>query len=895
MKKMNFNITAETKPSRKEMGMTAKRACFVLITGLIALAIAAGPAFASPVVAENARSKAPGQIFDSGDNGEDAGNPPAQLTPAQKALNDIAENFTIREQQKYHLARHYFMVGKRHYDKFDYREAERNFKRAYELDPSLIKADEYARRAGRMLGIRDDEIKLTAQNLGNLRKISIQQKKAELERVFNAGYRLYEARDYARAIEQFELALEIIRWFPYRIDTNNYQLESKKLIKECKNRRERQEAERAEAKLQEALEKSEKEALREDLLEQKKIKRMLDQVREALRLNKFEKAEILCEEVLDYDRHNKIAEKLLEQAVTNKIAAFASKSLNDYYEHTKQNKERWDETWIPYDKDIVWASKDKWLQISQRPEGVVENIEEDPVEIQQIKKILNSRKVSLTFEEATLADVVSFLQDITNLNITIDPTIDDPDATINLNLKDILLKNALNIICDQLGKVYVFRGNVIFITDKGREHGKGIFEIYNVTDLLSKINDFEGPSLKIYNPEEGDAGGAGGISFDFDDEEDTGPWLNPDNLKDLIIQGTGGYDAWEEDETGFGTLTFHRGQMIVINTREVHREIRRILHNLRKNSGIFVIMEARFVTITDDYLRDIGVDVRGLGDNGYATPFTIDANPDRGGTDAGWVQEPDPNNVIAGRWQNIFDGYNNAFFSGMRLNDQTGGGFLRVTALDPIQIAAIIHAKDEHAKRRTLTAATVTATNQERVFVSVVNQRAYIADYELATALAGGIAAEIGDPIVRNFQDGIVLDVKPVVSSDRKYVTIDVRPTLATLVGDTISTVLVNLGTLMPAVLNSYIELPNIIVRQAFTTVTIPDGGTVMLGGLQERLWMEYTSTTPVVGSIPFLKLLFQRKGTVDEKAHLIVLLTAKIVILREVEQEKFGTGGPPD
>jgi type II secretory pathway component GspD/PulD (secretin) len=88
--------------------------------------------------------------------------------------------------------------------------------------------------------------------------------------------------------------------------------------------------------------------------------------------------------------------------------------------------------------------------------------EESPEE--KIKNLLENRIVTLTFDGATLAQVVSFLQDITKLNIAIDPTLDIADKQISLNVREILLKNALNIICDQIGMVYAFKENVIFIT-----------------------------------------------------------------------------------------------------------------------------------------------------------------------------------------------------------------------------------------------------------------------------------------------------------------------------------------------------------------------------------------------------------------------------------------------
>lgn len=850
---------------------------FMLAAGIIAVifAIAAPDAAAAPDGKKAAVTDAPG-------SGEDA---KGNLTPADRAVEEIGNNFALRNQRSRELAQHFFMVGKAHYDKFDYVEAKKNFKRAYELWPQLKDSDGndasiYLRRAQWMLGERDPEIALNVETLYQMRRVAIQQQQTELERTVNAAKRLLETENYERAIEQFELALEIIRWFPYRIDTNNYEAYSKKSILEAQSKLRWKKINDSREKLQQALDDASKAEFDRVQRGLRKLSNVYDQIHEALRLEKYDRAIKSCEEILDQDPNSKEAQRLLEVAVEGKQTKFTHKTFVDYYEHMIQNMEQWNETWVPYQEYVVWPEKERWLEIAARPEGVVDDIEQDPEEVEQIKKILNTRKVTLTFDGATLAQVISFLQDITNLNITIDPTLDIADKQISLNLKEILLKNALNIICDQIGMVYVFKDNVVFITEKGKEHGKGIFEIYNVSDVLQKINDFPGPNLRVFDPENPQSAGTG-LAFQ-DSQEETEAWIDSEKIIELIKEGTGGDEAWPSEDDGYGLIEYHSGQLVVINSREVHRQIRKILLNIRKNSGIFICMEARFVELFDDFLRDVGVDLRGLGAD-YGTPF---APP----PDAGWVANPDPNNTLAGRTQNVLDGYP-VFMSGERLNEQTAGGFARITMLDPYQVSALIHMKDEYAKRRILSSAAVTATNGERVFVSVVNQRAYIADYELGGAMSVGIAAEIGDPVVRNFQEGIVLDVRPTVSSDRKYITIDARPTVARLVGDTLSTVVVNLGTTTQAVTNGIIELPNIQLQQALTTVTIPDGGTILLGGLQIRQWREYTSTTPLFGSIPFLKLLFTRTGTIDEREHLVILLTGKIILLRDLEHEKFGTG----
>jgi type II secretory pathway component GspD/PulD (secretin) len=135
----------------------------------------------------------------------------------------------------------------------------------------------------------------------------------------------------------------------------------------------------------------------------------------------------------------------------------------------------------------------------------------------------------------------------------------------------------------------------------------------------------------------------------------------------------------------------------------------------------------------------------------------------------------------------------------------------------------------------------------------------------------------------------VVLDVRPSVSADRKYITIDVQPTLATLIGGVISTVLINLGTVMAAAMQVPIGLPKMSIQRTWTSVTVPDGGTVLLGGfrsLEERM---YQSSIPIIGDIPLLNLLVSRKAELRERRSLIILLTAKLVDLRHEEIERFG------
>ena len=116
----------------------------------------------------------------------------------------------------------------------------------------------------------------------------------------------------------------------------------------------------------------------------------------------------------------------------------------------------------------------------------------------------------------------------------------------------------------------------------------------------------------------------------------------------------------------------------------------------------------------------------------------------------------------------------------------------------------------------------------------------------------------------------------------------DRRPTLAGLRNGIISTVTVSLGSLNQAASNVDIDLPEISLQQSFTSITVPDGGTVLLGGFRSLNERKYESFIPLAGRIPILKNLFRRKAYLNEKRSLYILLTARVVDLRSEEKKLY-------
>ena len=198
----------------------------------------------------------------------------------------------------------------------------------------------------------------------------------------------------------------------------------------------------------------------------------------------------------------------------------------------------------------------------------------------------------------------------------------------------------------------------------------------------------------------------------------------------------------------------------------------------------------------------------------------------------------------------------------------------------------MLTAAETTTRARVVQAPSVTTINGVRANVFVGNETSYISDYEISSSNL--------DPKISNLTTGVSLDVKPFVSADRRYVTLDFRPavTSATFFVETINAPrpgILNNGDgrnpLQPIPVVAYpLELPNLTVREAGTTLTVPDRGSALIGGFSKALTQSTGTRVPFLGDVPYLGRLFGRRGTYSEHDRLYLLATLTIISYDEQE-----------
>jgi len=822
-------------------------------------------------------------------NEQDSG----EITPDVQAVLD---GMTLSEQERTRTAEFYLRQGQKNFAEADYRSAAKNFEEALRNNPKLQSAREGLAQSQMFLGRRDGEIRTIFEQLGEEVEVLEQERLSEVRQLIASARRALADGEAGSALRDATRARERLIFFNYDADTTELQREAQALYEQARGEKLRIDAEAERRRQESAGELADRLRREEEDRRRERVAALTAKVQDAMIRQDYRNALITAERILDLDPENDVAmrlsdranERLMAQRVTN------YRDLNQ-----KQVMKVWEDlerSAIPYETPFNFPDDERFWreEVQRRMEGLANsNLDESP-EIRKIRQALATVSPGFTFNDQSLEEVIGFLRTISDLNIIVDSEIDTEEATVTLSLQNVKLGEALDLILENTGLAYTFKENTLFITTPENAFGDKIFDIYNVTDILNKIRDFPGPTIQVRSNDDSDDGG--GSPFDFGGDEDEEAVLDPDSLVELIIESTGGQDAWDESES---VITPSSGQLLVNATREQHLALASFLENLRANSDVFVIVEARFIDMVDDFLEDIGVDSRNLGQppgQGFGTAFGVLNSSRSGGSDPGFNNAgngtTDPalamgQDRTAGRIEHILDGFVGAA-SGERLNAALRGLTLQVSWLDPFQINAIVRATQEQRSARTVTSPRVTASNGQRVHVSVVTERSYVQDYELVSGGTGLVVSEVADPVIEKFQDGVVLDVRPVISSDRKYITLDVRPTLASLINGIISTVTISLGTLNAAASQVEIDLPEISLQQAFTSVTVPDGGTVLLGGFRSLNEAKYESSIPLLGKLPLIKNAFRRKAYLNEKRSLYILITAKVVDLRAQEKQLY-------
>jgi general secretion pathway protein D len=568
----------------------------------------------------------------------------------------------------------------------------------------------------------------------------------------------------------------------------------------------------------------------------------------------------------------------------------------------------------------------------------------------QIREALK-KPVEVRFENRPLKEVLETLGSMSGVNIYPDSAglasegvTSDTPVSINLT-QPISLESALNLILQPLRLGHVIRNEVLHVTSEQVKDSNVFQKTYYVADLVVPIPNFV-PTYNVglpaaireahqaigygasYQP-----GMAGPMGFAQNDAANIsssvlaqqasnytmGPKLGRPVTQNGVFPGSMGGAALADFDSLIDLITatisptswdLNGGQgaiesfatnlsLVISQTQDIHDQIADLLEQLRRLQDLQVAIEVRFITLQDDFFERIGIDfdfdiddnVRqlrrdddgpsmsiGLGDDGLPTAdFDFPFNQ-------GSLNVTTPP------------------FAGTQV---ASGATFGMAILSDIEAFFIVRAATGNERSNVLTAPKVTLFNGQAASVADTSQRPFVI----------GLIPVVGDfavahqPVVTVLNEGTQLGVQAVVSSDRRFVRLTLVPFFSQI-GD-VDEFTFNGATTTDSGTNvvdpngdptgdvdneqasrvgTTIQLPTFSFTTVSTTVSVPDGGTILLGGIKRLREGRNEFGVPGLNKIPYVNRLFKNVGIGRETQSLMLMVTPRIII-QEEEELKLGLG----
>lgn len=791
----------------------------------------------------------------------------------------------------------------------NYRVAVASYQQAVQLDPqnaaareALAAATVKAQEGASEQGLLDQH---TVQQ--NIRREAAL---AEYEAQMNAARRSLEQGNFARATEAVEQAKRQLDQNQRLFATVTYEDLRNKAIELDATIRQRQLI--AEGKVREedaaAAARQEEANRRQQMLErQMEVQRLLQRVAALRREQQYEQALRLLDQVLFLDPTN-VAAATLKEMIEDSV-------LYDEFNRAKRRRDleiagqRLDdiEATTPY-RAIMTYPVD-WPQLTQRRLSQFQTGSEES-EVNRATRVQLRQPTQVNFEGIQLGLVIDYLRNITGLNFYVNwPALEaagvSQDTPINLQLSNVPAEQALKLVLQQAGASafgeqigYSVIDGIVQISTLADLNRTVDIRIYDIRDLLVQVPNFtNAPEFDLENALDssqtgsgrgtggGGSSGSGRSLFDTDDDDDEEEQLSRaeriNQILELIQNTVGRPEEWEFFGGDVSSVRELNGNLIVRTTPDNHRQTMALLDQLREALALQINIEARFLAVSQNFLNEFGIDLdfnitNELTDNNLSD-ITVDQDSlslaDRPTT----ILTPAAFGLVSGGAEE-----EGAF----RRSFQMG-----LSYMDDLEVSLLIRATQAHRRAISLTAPRLTLFNGQRAYVMVARQIAFISDLE---PIPDTLGFDVTPGVVNS---GVVLDVEATVSADRRYVTLTLRPSLATVVqpirqlpvsGAGVAGGGDGNGGIPVEGASAFIELPEVELTQVRTTVSVPDKGTLLLGGQRLVGEIEVEAGVPVLSKIPVLNRLFTNRSMVKDEATLLILVKPTIIIQSEEEDLEF-------
>jgi general secretion pathway protein D len=566
---------------------------------------------------------------------------------------------------------------------------------------------------------------------------------------------------------------------------------------------------------------------------------------------------------------------------------------------------------------------------------------------QDIKRRL-STPVDINYRNRAIGEVLQDLAAVTNIPIVMDARAmaelrvsSDSPVTLELT-KPISLESALSLILVQYELTYVIDNDVLNITSVEAKRSMVYPRVYRVTDLVTPIPNFSASyddglagalrhahqmtsaqadvrlmpvsmsdlanrganngSPQAMNPnmlgQYHSMGSQGGFGLG----NPPGGGRGGASLADFdslitLIQTTVVPDTWEA-LGGPSTMSPYAQNLslVISTTSEVHDQILELLESLRRLQNLQVTIEVRFITLSDQFFEQIGIDFDVSFDDNVNQLPDDDSGPSvQIGIDASQL----PTTDFDIKLRNNF-----AVAPTLGAFDPGAGSTIGFAILSDIEAFFFLQAAQGDSRNNVLQAPKVTLFDGQLATISDVTQRPFVTSI---TPVVGDFAVA-QQPVIVVLNEGTQLNVQAIVSDDKRFVRLTLVPFFSQI-GDvntftyegrrrrTTNSQQIDPATGEPIqddeeeeiVDGTTVQLPTFAFTSVSTTVSVPDGGTILLGGIKRLAEARAERGVPILSKIPYISRLFRNVAISRDARSLMLMVTPRIIIQEEEEIAQTG------
>jgi len=338
-----------------------------------------------------------------------------------------------------------------------------------------------------------------------------------------------------------------------------------------------------------------------------------------------------------------------------------------------------------------------------------------------------------------------------------------------------------------------------------------------------------------------------------------------------LIEETIDPPSWEF-RGGEGSIQVYEGRKLIVRqTVPVHRRIEELLDSMRTSLGEQISIEARFLVVGENFLEDIGLDLDMVySPGGRWDPIQIQQQ-------SFGASRPE----ITGVPGSLAD-------TAPALTGAGGYGSI----LDDLQVSFLLRASQVHRDSKSLTAPRVTVLSGESATIRVQQDFGYAYDIDVTTREIGELGRSTFDI---NYQTGMVsqgsiLNITPTLMPDKRHVLLNITAEQRDFLGFREQSVAIPVfGDAPLAGDDLSIEFPETEISRVQTRVSVPDGGTLLLGGQKITAEIEREAGVPVLSKLPVVGRLFSNRGYIKDYRVLLILVKPTIILQEEKEAEAIG------